>query len=116
MSNLKKYTFNYNSYEASASFEVDHDKFTAEEANATLNFFSWNYDKEADPVDEVLKKYAMKAIKLATFNSHNTYGVISDFKDEEGYAPVDGSFGIKLLDVEGYEFDEDGISLEGSLK
>lgn len=111
---IKTYSFTYGFHEASVTFEVDTEKFTPEIAKSTLEFFSWNYDKEADPVDEVLKKYAIQAIEHSTFNQHNDLGVICDFEDTEGYAPVDGSMGIKLTEVTGYEFHENDLTVEVS--
>ena len=108
---IKHYSFNYNSYDAEVCFAVDTEKFTVEMANATLNFFTWKYDKDADPIDEVMKKYAMEAIKIATYNNYNINGVINEFMNLEGYAKVDGSLGITLNFISGYEFDEDGLSV-----
>ena len=69
----------------------------------------WDYDKDADPIDEVMKKYAMKAIKIATFNGYNVFGVKEEFNDLEGFCKVDGSSGIELNFVSEYEFDEDAL-------
>lgn len=103
---IKHYTFNYNVYEAEAAFKVDTEKFTEEKAKATLEFFLWDYDTEADPIDEVMKKYAMEAIKIATFEDYNLAGVIEAFKNKEGFFPIDGSHGIELNLINEYEFDE----------
>lgn len=108
----KIYKFDYNSMEAFAEFTVDTEKFTADHARATLEFFTWKYDEEADPIDEVLKKYAMQAIKIATAKNYNEIGVIEDFKDMEGFGRLDGSIGIKLTHVQEYEFDEDLLDVE----
>lgn len=111
---IKKYDFDYNYGEAYCSFEVDTEKFTPELANITLEFFDWHYDKDADPVDEVMKKYAMRAIKEATFNGHNTYGVIKDFEEAEGYGRIDGSIGITLISISEYEFEENDLEMKVS--
>lgn len=103
---IKHYTFDYNMGEAEASFKVDTEVFTDETAKATLEFFTWTYDDEADPIDEVLKKYAIEAIREATFNTYNTKGVIESFKNKEGFSRIDGSNGIELMTVWGYEFYE----------
>ncbi len=108
---IKHYTFNYNFYEAEACFKVDTDKFTDEHAKATLEFFSWDYDKEANPIDEVMKKYAMQAIKIATFNGYNVFGVKEEFNDLEGFYKIDGSSGIELTVISEYEFDEDSLDM-----
>jgi len=109
---IKHYTFNYNIYEAEACFKVDTEKFTEEMAKATLNFFTWDYDKEADPIDEVMKKYALEAIRVATFNDYNLHGVKDEFMSKEGFCKVDGSMGIELNKVQGYEFDVEELSME----
>ena len=109
---IKTFEFNYDFYSAAATLKVDTEKFTPEKAKDTLTFFVWDYDKNADPVEEVMKKYAMSAIRLATMNSINTSGVISEFENYEGYYPVDGSHGITLINVDGYEFEEEDLEVE----
>ena len=106
---IKTFKFNYDHNEAEVVFKVDTDVFTNEHAKATLEFFIWDYDKHNDPITEVLKKYAIEAIRVATIYSFNVRGVISEFKDKEGFASVDGSLGLTLLSVEGYEFDDDKL-------
>ena len=51
----------------------------------------------------------MKAIKIATFNGYNVFGVKEEFNDLEGFCKVDGSSGIELNFVSEYEFDEDAL-------
>ncbi|MBI9052494.1 MAG: DUF2528 family protein [Bacteroidales bacterium] len=108
----KKYDFTYGCHEANANFEVDTDKFTAELANLTLEFFTWEYNKEADPVDEVLKKIAIRCIEVASENDYNTYGVTDEFNNMEGYPKLDGSVGLTLTNVDAYKFDEDNLFVE----
>jgi hypothetical protein len=98
-------------HEAEACFKVDTNKFTNEHAQATLDFFIWDYDKQADPIDEVMKKYAMEAIRIATFNNYNVYGVKREFENNEGFCKVDGSCGIELNVISGYEFNEDALDM-----
>ena len=109
---IRNYTFNYNVYEAEACFKVDTEKFTEVMAKETLNFFTWDYDKDADPIDEVMKKYALEAIRIATFNGYNLFGVKDEFMNNEGFCKVDGSMGIELNVVQGYEFDVEALSME----
>lgn len=101
------YEFDYNCGEAEVSFEVDKSIFKKEDAQELLDFFSWDYDKKADPIFEILKKYALRAIKVATANNYNEYGVKNWFAEQEGYLSLDGKHGVKLLHVEAYEFDEE---------
>jgi hypothetical protein len=106
---IKTYKFSYDMHEADAVFVVDTEVFTPEMAKSTLEFFDWDYNPLNDPIKEVLKKYAMKAIILATKYSYNATGVIGCFDSEEGFARVDGSLGLTLSSVTGYSFDEDKL-------
>lgn len=108
---IKTYECTYNEYEGKAVFKVDTTKFTKEHALSTLEFFLWDYDKDANPITEVIKKYSLEAIKEATFNNYNLEGVINAFKDKEGFGNIDGSIGLELTMVYGYDFDEDGLEL-----
>ena len=109
---IKHYTFNYNLHEAEACFKVDTEKFKAEDAKLLLEFFSWNYDQDADPVDEIMKKYAMTAIRIATSENYNERGVRSWFSEQEGFLAIDGSQGVELTFVYAYEFDEEVLYME----
>ena len=109
---IRHYKFNYNHYEAEASFKVDTEKFKAEYAQMLLDFFTWDYDVDADPIDELMKKYAMKAIMVATAESTNEVGVKHWFAAQEGFIALDGSEGVELTSISSYEFDEDALSME----
>ncbi len=113
---IKTYSFNYNDYKASAKFEVNTEIFTEVEAQETLDFFTWDYDKDENPIDAIMKKYAIKVIEEATFHNYSTYGVISAFNDKEGFFKLDGSEGIKLTYVEEFEFDEEDLEMEITIK
>lgn len=106
---IKEYSFTYGHYEASATFKVDTERFSHKLAQETLDFFGWYYNKSADPVDEVMRKYGMMAIKLATFNGHNVIGVISDFEELEGFCRIDGTMGIELIEVSEFDFDDNEL-------
>ncbi|NME67190.1 DUF2528 family protein [Flammeovirga aprica] len=108
----KKYELQYGVFEASATFIIDTSKFTNELAQSVLEFFTWDYDKEADPIDEAVKKYALKAIVLASFEHYDyLQGVINEFEEIEGFAPVDGSYGITLLKVDRIEIEDSQLSI-----
>ncbi len=108
---IKQYNYDYNSGEAEVTFKVDTDVLTEENAKLMLEFFTWEYDKEANPVDELLKKYAIAAIEVATAENYNENGVKDWFEESEGYLPLDGSQGIELTYVSEYNFEEDWLSI-----
>ena len=104
---IRTYNFDFDYESASVSFRVDASKFTKEMARENLEFFLWDYDHDADPLLEIMKKYAMEAIRVSTFKSCNKYGVIKEFEDMEGFVKLDGSSGITILDVSSYEFEDE---------
>ncbi|MBL7971547.1 MAG: hypothetical protein JNL03_08500, partial [Prolixibacteraceae bacterium] len=69
-------------------------------------------DKEADPIDEVMKKYAIEAIRVATFNGYNELGVIDEFERKEGFSALRSEYGIELISVSEYQFDEEKLTVE----
>jgi hypothetical protein len=109
---IRHYTFNYDIHEAEVCFKVDTEKFKAEDARLLLEFFSWNYCKEDDPIDELMIKYAMTAIKVATAEEYNEEGIKSWFAEQEGFIVVDGSKGVELTSISTYEFDEYNLSMD----
>lgn len=109
---IRHYTFNYNIYDAEACFKVDTEKFKAEDAKLLLKFFRWDYNKEADPIDELMKKYAITAIWIATAENYNKEGVKLWFAEQEGFIAIDGSQGVELTLFSAYEFDEDALDME----
>lgn len=109
---IKKYDFDYRMGEAGACFTVDTEKFNPALAKAYLEFFSWSYDEDEDPLDELMKKYGMQAIKIATSENYNEIGVQDWFDEEEGFPRIDGSDGITLTYVAEFEFDERDLSVK----
>ena len=106
MGNIKTYEFDYNYGEAEAILKVDLDVFKEDMAKELLDFFGWEYDDETI-IDDLLKKYAMKAISVATSEYLNEYGVKRWFAEQEGFIALDGSQGIELILVSMYEFDDE---------
>lgn len=102
---IRTYKFDYNLGEASAIIKVDTSKFTADSAQKLLAFFTWTYDEDADPIDELMDKYAIHAIRIATLENYNLIGTKNWFADTEGLIAMDGSQGVELIEVERYEFD-----------
>jgi hypothetical protein len=108
----KIYNFNYDYYKAEVKFEVDLETFTPEMAYETLTFFSWDYDEDEDPVDEVMKKYAMAVIKVVFDRGIQDVASLNNCFDEEGFGRIDGSIGISAVSFKGFEFHEFDLVME----
>jgi hypothetical protein len=106
---IKNYKFVYGTYEAEVVFLVDTERFTTEMAESNLKFFDWYYDADEDLIDEIIKKYAMKAIVASSIGGYmnNVYSIQQEFDNCEGFCKVDGSVGITLTSICAYEFNED---------
>ena len=109
---INTYEFNYDFYQASCTIEIDTEKFTVKMAKETLTFFVWDYDKEANPIDEVAKKYAMLVIEKAT-QGYSLYDIRN--RQFEGFFSMDGKDGIKLIECESIEFDEEKLTVKKSV-
>lgn len=110
---IKNYKFVYNMYEAEVEFLVDTELFTTEMAKSNLQFFIWDYNKDAEPIDEIMKKYAMKAIIASSRGyMNNVYSIQQEFDNCEGFYKIDGSDGITLKSIIPYEFNEENLYRE----
>lgn len=109
---IKHYNFNYDNWRASVDFTVDTEKFTNEHAQATLNFFLWDYDKENNPIDEIMGKYAIEVLKMASFGGLTKEGIIIEFNNKEGFCKIDGTFGITLDSFTELDIDENLLDVE----
>ena len=110
----QKYEFRYD-FDYEIILEVDRNVFTNEKAKIFLDFFLWerDYDKDSeDLVFEALKKIALQCFIFASMNEHNEFGVQKDMENAEGFPKVDGSEGINLFFIEGFDFDEDELEVK----
>ena len=109
---IKQYNYDYSTGDAQVIFLVDTEKLTEENAKLMLEFFTWDYNDLVSPIGELLKKYAITAIKVASAENYNEKGVKDWFEESEGFLALDGSQGIELTYVSKYTFEEDWLSLE----
>jgi len=103
---IKMYDFDYNFHSAECTFKVDLNKFTIEMALNTLEFFSWDYDKDNDPIDEVMMKYAKNCMEKST--EYSLYGLKN--AEFEGFYTLNGEYGITLTRMVSLELDEEDIN------
>ena len=112
---IKKYKVSHDSG-AEMTVEIDHSIMTENELHELNNFWSGAKDRLSDEdgnILEVALKLLLERVLSVQFEGGlNTQGVINAFDwdyphgngGQEGYPKLDGSIGIKLLDVEGFEF------------
>jgi hypothetical protein len=66
--------------------------------------------------DNITKTYLQQLGReifiILTGQDLNVYGVISEFDNKEGWSKLDGSFGIKLLDVDDVDVAHDEFEIE----
>ena len=110
-----KYTYGF--LEGDVELSLDRNVFTEKIAQEILNFHE-DFGAFRDNEDDVLnacKKIAYHAFWVASTQNYNTQEVKTEFEDStlcEGYPCLDGSVGITLEYVEGFEFDPFDFNLE----
>ncbi len=120
MSNIKKYTIDYD-WKAELTVEIDHDIVT-EQALTEINEFWSGHEyrvmKHGSVLNAVLVMLAQHAIPLVYEHSYNTYGAVSLFdwdegNGQEGWPPMDGTNGFKIVGVETDGlFDSDDMTIK----
>jgi hypothetical protein len=111
---IKKYLVEHDTG-AGMTVEVDHSLITDKELHELNNFWSNAKDRLNDEggniLNTVLKLLLERVLSVQFEQDLNTQGVINAFDwdyqygngGQEGYPKLDGSSGIKLLDVIGFE-------------
>lgn len=105
---IKKYDVEYNYWECTIEFDTE--IFTEELLQECLDFFSWEYDEEGDLYEEYARKIAKNILRLLIVADLGS--IESRFKELEGFPPIDGSYGIKLIDVDNFEFEDIDFTCE----
>lgn len=106
---IQTFKFDYDSDRATVIFKVDMNAINQDDINTTLSHNDWDTDIDDtnDALDVLMKKYALKAIKLSTTNLHTTKQVINDFKQNKRLVPVCGNSGITLEYISKVNYSED---------
>ena len=68
-----------------------------------------------DDADGDVEEAYLKMLAVELINSSMDYtlsGVLKDFEEKEGWATLDGTFGVKLISVNEWKFDEDEFFFE----
>jgi hypothetical protein len=93
--------------------EVNHELMTEEKLHEINNFWSGHEARIRDDetaLNAVLKMLTEAVARLQIEYNYNTFGIVSlfDWDDgggQEGWPKMDGSFGIKITDVDQFLFD-----------
>ena len=109
----KIYHFNYDCYNSEVVITIDTHLFTKAKAQSVLDFFDWDYDKKADPIDEAVKKYALHSIWIGMRYDYNLYGVREYInKESEGYIPLGKETGIDIIEFYPFTLNDGYLGLE----
>ena len=115
---MEKLNYTYGFLDGEVILSLDREVFTEEMAQEILNFHE-DFGAFRDNEDDVLnacKKIAYTAFYISSTKNLNTKGVKREFESLEGFPRLDGSVGITLDYVGGYEFDPFYFELEEIVK
>lgn len=104
---MEKLKFEYGFLDGSVTLELNRELFTEELAKEVLDFSSWEKDENNDVVTEACRKIAYILFVFASLNRYTLQGVLNNQDELEGIPLLDGSVGIKLINIDVFEFDED---------
>lgn len=103
----------------STIYEIDHNLLTEEKIHE-INEFWMDHESRIDgsgsALAGVLSMLTRVILPMQAYYGWTTYGVIDEFDFKtgnggiEGWPPLDGSYGIKLIRADGFEFDEDEMT------
>ena len=103
---IKKKTINFEHWEAVV--EVNNSLETKESMKEQLLFFMGGQrlidGAEGDIEEAYLKSLGGQLIRLSM--DYNLYGVLEEIDEMEGWLPVRGKYGVKLISVDPWDFDE----------
>lgn len=117
---LKKITVDYD-WKADVTFIIDDEKFTEEVAKDINSFWSGaDYrlsEDDGTAFGGVIKMLSGILLSMATERGLSVHGLINEFdwdKDNgvEGWPNLDGSYGIKLHDIDQFEFNADDMTIK----
>ena len=91
-----------------AVLEIDDSESTLSTMRDQLLFWTNGQERIKDSNGNIELAYLRMIGRELMLNSmeFNIKGVLEHFKGLEGYAPLDGSHGVKLLSVDSWQFEE----------
>ncbi|HVW97530.1 MAG TPA: DUF2528 family protein [Mucilaginibacter sp.] len=96
--------------------EIDHEEKTLEAIRLMVEFWTgYEYRLSANNGDYVktfLQQLAREINYIQAEHNYNLKGVTDEFKNREGWCPMDGSYGIVILDTDDFEFEHDDYEIK----
>lgn len=119
MTNIKVYKIDYD-LKASVTIEIDHDIVTEtglHELNGFWTNANWRVKRDGGVLNAVLKMLAREIIYMQFTAGYTIDYLIEQFdwdsgNGQEGWPPMDGSHGIKIIDTEDLELEYDDMSID----
>lgn len=117
MSNVKRYKLDYD-WKADIVIEIDHDIATESIFHELNDFWGDSEDRvddEGSAFEGVMKMLGGVILALTVEYNYNTRGIVSLFSGkhgQEGWPPMDGEYGIKIVSVDSFCFDSSDFTLE----
>lgn len=111
MADIKTYEIDYD-LKASVTIEINHDIVSEADLHELNNFWinaNWRVKRDGGVLNAVLK--------IQFTAGYTIDGLIKQFdwdsgNGQEGWPPMDGSHGIKIIDTEDLELDADDMSIK----
>lgn len=119
----KRYKIENNLLSWTAEVEIDEDfvienqPYTTKDIIIDMVEFWSNYEyrlelNDGDYIKTFLQNLAREILYIITEYNYNISGVISEFKNREGWCVMDGSKGIKIISIDDFEFELDNFEVE----
>lgn len=119
MADIKTYEIDYD-LKASVTIEINHDIVSEADLHELNNFWTnanWRVKRDGGVLNAVLKMLAREIMYIQFTAGYTIDGLIKQFdwdsgNGQEGWPPMDGSHGIKIIDTEDLELDTDDMSIK----
>lgn len=119
MPNIKRYEIDWD-WKANVTVEIDHDIMTEEALHEINNFWGdaeWRVESNDGVLNAVLKMLAREVIRIQYVEGWTTDYLIKQFdwdsgNGQEGWPPMDGSQGIRIIGSDDLSVDLDDMSIK----
>lgn len=104
-----------NGYESTIEVDFNHPNVLTEMEESVL-FFMGGKDLismcDGDVTEAFLKHLGAQIAHIQRVHEYNHNGVVSELKSSEGFPPIDGTCGIKIIECDYYEIEDEDFEVE----